>query len=126
MKRLALLCALGLAAVSSTWGPQHANAAKPYTIHGSLTASECDGGYDIERANVLVRDGHNRVRGVGTTSLDVNDSANNFDKPCKVTFKIGVPKLPFYQISIGSHGGPTYTFNEMVRHNWHITLSLGD
>jgi hypothetical protein len=93
---------------------------KLFNLHGTLSASECGGGFDIEFASVDVRDQQDRLIGSTTTSAD-NTSGG---AQCKVSFETKVPKATFYQITIGSHGGPSYSFEEMQAMGFNVELSL--
>ncbi len=93
---------------------------KHHTIDGSLSAPECGGGYEIVNANVEVRDQDNKVIGSTITGFDDRDSPQ-----CSVTFTVDVPKADYYQIKIGTHAGPSYSFDEMESNHWRLDLSLG-
>ncbi len=90
-----------------------------FTIDGTLTASECGGGYEIEFASVEVRDQNDKLIGSSTTSGDESSRLG-----CVVTFEVEVPKASFYQVQIGTHGGPSYSFKEMEAVDWQMDLSL--
>jgi len=92
-----------------------------YRLVGELTAPDCAGGYDIEGAQVTVRDEKNAVIGTATTSQDVSDTAAH----CTVYFRDGLPKAKFYQVTIGTHGAPIYTFSQLTARHWRIFLVLG-
>lgn len=90
-----------------------------FTIDGTLEADECGGGYEITFASVDVRDQNGKLIGSSTTSGD--------EKPgfgCQVSFDVEVPKARFYQVEIGTHGGPSYSFEEMEAQNWQMDLVL--
>jgi hypothetical protein len=90
------------------------------TLTGSLEAPECGGGYDITFATVEVRDESNKLIGSSTTGVDTLAGTG-----CVVEFTIqGLPEADFYQIEIGTHGGPSYTFEELETANWDIELTL--
>jgi hypothetical protein len=97
-----------------------------YKLHGSISASVCGGGYEIENADVVIRNENNKVIGNATTSADVNNSANSTDYgvQCKVTFTVKLPRAKIYQTKFGTHEGPTYSFAAMVKANWHVALFL--
>jgi hypothetical protein len=106
--------------LSSRGGPAGPLAEK-HDIHGTLNATLCDGGYDIEGANVEVRDENDKLIGSATTGFDSTPGSGG----CTVPFTArDVPKASFYQITIGTHGGPTYTYQEMQSENWNLTLTL--
>jgi hypothetical protein len=93
---------------------------KHYTINGSLTAPECGGGYEMENASAEVRDQDNKLIGSTTTGLDDRGAAQ-----CTVTFVVDVPKADYYQLKVGTHGAPSYSFAEMRSMDWQLNLSLG-
>ena len=102
-----------------------ADAASPstneHTLTGTLEASECGGGYDIKNASVEIRDESDKL--IGATTTSINDIQTGFG--CKVSFTVeGLPQAEFYQITIGTHGGPSYTFDELEANNWNIALNL--
>jgi hypothetical protein len=96
---------------------------KTHTLNGILTAPECGGGYAIENANVELRDESNKLIGSAVTSsrwATVTDE-------CKVEFRIDdVPQSDFYQLKVGTHGAPSYTYDELNAQGWNLGLSLGD
>ncbi len=91
-----------------------------FAVQGSLTAPECGGGHDIEFATVEVRDQSGKLIGSSTTSG--NNSNGSYG--CSVSFDVEVPKATFYQTEIGTHGGPSYSFEEMEGLQWQLDLSL--
>jgi hypothetical protein len=113
---IGLLGWLVLSSRGGTSGPL----AETHDVKGSLTATECGGGYDIANASVEIRDEKDKLIGSGTTSSNVNSGAG-----CRVTFTVqDVPKANFYQVTIGTHGGPSYSYSEMKSNNWTLDLSL--
>jgi hypothetical protein len=95
--------------------------AEKHDIRGTLTAPECGGGYEIENASVEVRDEDDKLIGSATTGSDIGTGGD-----CKVEFTVAdVPKASFYQVKIGTHGGPSYSYSEMKSRDWSFDLSLG-
>lgn len=92
-----------------------------YEIDGQLTAPECTEGYAIEGAAVTVRDQDGKVIGSGSTTLDDDFE----DALCRVAFVVEVPRAEFYQFEIGTHGGPSYSFEELESLDWVLRVSLG-
>ena len=90
-----------------------------FTLTGSLEAPECGGGYDIEFVSVEIRDQQDRLIGSTTTSGD-----NTGGGGCSVDFETEVPKATFYQITVGTHGGPSYSFEELQSQDFNVQLSL--
>jgi hypothetical protein len=44
-----------------------------------------------------------------------------------VSFTVAdLDKARFYQVKIGTHGGPSYTYDEVKAMDWSLALSLGD
>ncbi len=114
---IGLLVWLVLSSRGGTTGPL----AERHTIVGTLEASECGGGYDITFANVEVRDESDKLIGSGATGANESTGGR-----CVVTFTIeDVPKASFYQIRIGSHDGPTYSYADMKAAGWTLQLTLG-
>lgn len=98
-------------------------------LKGSITAPECGGGYAITNANVTLRDGGNNVIGTTTTSDDVpTEGPGNVasdDDACHAEFTIAdVPEADFYQITVGTHDGPSYSLAEIEAQSWTMELSL--
>lgn len=97
-----------------TWQPQ--------TLTGTITAPECGGGYAIGNATVEIRSENQTLIGSGTTSVGEPGFVR-----CQSSFTVeGLPKAKFYDITIGTHGGPSYTLQEMISRHWNVALSLGD
>jgi hypothetical protein len=125
--RNAARIALGVATVlalaacgSSSNAPLDAPASLGNNLSGTLSADECGGGYDIANANVEVRDEADKIIGAGNTSGDTGSGVG-----CMVEFAIAdLPDADFYQITIGTHDGPTYTMAELDALNWNLELSL--
>jgi hypothetical protein len=92
-----------------------------FAIKGSLSAPECGSGYEIEYANVEVRDQNDRLIGSATTG---GDTADGFG--CEVSFDVDVPKATFYQVTVGTHRGPSYSFEELQAQDFALDLSLSD
>ena len=94
-----------------------------HTLNGILTAPACGGGYAIENANVELRDQSNKLIGstvTGSRWVSLSDE-------CKVDFRIeDVPRSDFYQLTVGTHGPPSYTYEDLTAQDWSISLSLGD
>jgi len=94
-----------------------------FTLMGTLQAPVCGSGYNIEYATVIVRDENSTVIGNATTSANLNSADTS--KPCVVQFVVpNLRKAERYQIRIGTHDGPTYTFDELQANNWTIQLYL--
>jgi len=93
---------------------------KTFQLVATLSAPECGGGYNIENAAVDIRDQNDKLIGAASTGIDEAGPG------CKVSFAVAVPKASFYQIKIGTHSGPSYSFDELQSMNFHVDLSLGD
>jgi hypothetical protein len=102
-------------------GSSPATAPTSYHLTGTLSAPSCDGGYNIEYANIYVRNQSDELIGSGTTT---GDTSSGFG--CEVSFGIDLPRASFYTLKIGSHDGPAYSFEEMTANGWSLSLSLGD
>jgi hypothetical protein len=89
-------------------------------VTGTLVAPECGGGYDTEFANVTIRNERDEIIGAGNTSAGDLSVAG-----CEVTFAIPVDSdATFYSIRIGTHGGPTYSREEMELLKFNLSLEL--
>jgi len=82
---------------------------------------------------VVVRDGSGNVLAVGelgpgewieepraseVAALDFN---------CLFPLRVdGVPRVPFYGVSVGRRGELTFTFDEMVANGWEVQFSIGE
>jgi hypothetical protein len=116
---VAIIGLLGWLVLSSRGGSA-GPLAETHDIKGSLVADECGGGYNIEGAAVDIRDEKDKLIGSATTSFDSGSGTG-----CTVNFRIpDVPKASFYQITIGTHGGPSYSYSEMKAAGWSVDLSL--
>jgi hypothetical protein len=91
---------------------------REYEVVGSLEAPECGGGYDIEFASVKVRNEAGDLIGSATTGPDVGEFV------CRVRFTVTVPEAEFYEFTIGTHGGPSYSFEELQGRDFRVELSL--
>lgn len=120
--RLALAAAFGLTLVVVVgWLAIHMlTVPDTHPIGGVVTAPECGGGYRIAGADVTVRDEKDQVIGA-TTTKQVNDGRAT----CSAIFSLVVPRAKFYQFKVGTHGGPSFSFDEMEQRHWGVTLSLG-
>jgi hypothetical protein len=111
-----LLGWLVLSSRGGTAGPL----AETHTITGSLTASECGGGYNIANTSVEIRDEKDKLIGAGTTTGNSSSGGG-----CTVSWSIpDVPKASFYQVTIGTHGGPSYSYADMKTADWALDLTL--
>lgn len=104
-----------------------------YTLTGSITAPVCDEGYALDGAAVEVRDEHNTLIGTGSTTAHEVDSGGYREvgpghyirTVCVGTFTVeGLPKAAFYQVRVGTHGGPAHSFDELQAAGWHLDLNL--
>ena len=91
-----------------------------HTVTGTLVAPKCGGGYALTNASVEIRDESDTLIGSGSTGIN-----EDFGGKCSVSFQIeNVPKAEFYQFKVGTHGAPTYTYEEMQAQDWDLSLSL--
>lgn len=116
-----VVIALVAAGIGIVWLKGALEGVQTYTIHGTITAPKCAGGFNIENAAVEVRDQDNKLIGASQTGINENLPG----RKCKTAFQVDVKKADFYQVNIGSHSGPSYPFAEMDAINWKLTLSLG-
>lgn len=90
------------------------------------------GGYDDFGAgmDVTVTDGDGKIIATGTTENlteadEDADTAKEADFFCVVKFATEVPKVPFYEIEVGSRGDLSYSQEELAAEDWHVEMSLG-
>lgn len=111
----AVLCLMALASTSC------GKDTRP--ISGRLSAPECAGGYEIENAEVELRNETNEIIGTGDTSTNLVDMFPTIG--CIVEFEINeVPDAKFYSLAIGTHEGPNYSIEELERERWRVNLTL--
>jgi len=91
-----------------------------HTIKGTLSAP--DKGYDIANASVEVRDESGDIVATGYSSGYERTESGDV----QVTFAVDVPKRKFYTITVGTHEGPSYSFDELESNGWQLDLTLGD
>lgn len=96
----------------------------PRNITGTITAPDCSGGYNLENANVELKNESGELIGSASTGTNKN-TGNNPDADCVVNFTIpDVPTAKFYQFHIGTHGAPSYSFAQMDAQSWHVDFTL--
>lgn len=94
-----------------------------HSLTGVLAANECGGYTQISAASVEVRDENDKLIGSTTATPNVGPHSGY---SCSVKFTVpDVPKAGFYQVTVGSHDGPTYSYAEMEAADWNLELSLG-
>jgi hypothetical protein len=91
-----------------------------YHVTGVLAAPACAGGYDIENSSVQITNERGEIIGTTQTGSDTLNTATG----CEVAFDLTVPKAKFYDVTIGTHKGPSYSFAQMQQMGWKLTLSL--
>lgn len=123
--------------LSSTESPQPVPTV--FSVQGSFvlvdsdiggTATDCygSGGYsDVESGMpVTIRDGKGDILATGNTGTGSQPEGKYSQVQCVFEFKIdNVPKADFYAIEIGRRGQLNYSFDEMQKRNWTVSLSLG-
>jgi len=98
-------------------------AAATHTLTGTMLSSGngCDDyryDYNTDHAPVQVMDESGTLIGTTTTSGDVGPL-------CTVTFSVsGLPTAKFYEVTIGTHQGPSYSYEELEASDWVIALEL--
>ena len=95
---------------------------RQYTMTGEIRAPECGGGYDLEGSAVEVRDQNDKL--IGAATAGINQAG--VGEGCTVEFSVRVPRASFYQLQFGTHGAPTYSFEDMVLTAWSLELTLGE
>lgn len=93
--------------------------ASAHKVTGTVSAPDCAKGYNLEHADVKIRNEKNDIIAATTTSSNTTNSYR-----CEVTFKASVPDAKFYQVTIGTHGAPSYSHSDMERKKWTLGLSL--
>lgn len=94
-----------------------------FTLTGTINAPQCAAGYQIENAAVTVKNETGAIIGATTTGVHEDFSSTKFG--CTTDFSLSVPKAAFYQVQIGTHGGPAYSFADMQANGWKLALTLG-
>lgn len=121
-------------AKSNPISPAKAQLANSFTLAGTFTLIDSDlneyegtctgsGGYrDISfNMPVTVRDGAGKILAIGRTGSGTLKNSVS----CVFNLKVeNVPKADFYTIEIGRRGGINYSFEDMQRQNWQVSLSL--
>jgi hypothetical protein len=107
----------------ATGAPAENPAAATHTLTGTMLSSGqgCDDyryDYDTDHAPVRVTDETGTLIGTTTTSGDVGPL-------CTVTFTVkGLPTAKFYEVTIGTHQGPSYSYEELEASDWNIALEI--
>lgn len=93
-------------------------------LRGTVTAPVCGGGYALVGAAVLVQDEHGTVIGSGMTGR-ADTAADGTHAICTVHFAVPlVHKASFYQIHVGTHGAPTYSYDQLTVLGFRVDLTL--
>lgn len=93
-------------------------------MDGRLIAPDCGGGYDLEDAQVTLRDESDEIIGTATTTTN---RVAPLTAPCVVDFTISeVPTAKFYTIKIGTHSGPAWSAKELEAQDFDPELTLDD
>jgi hypothetical protein len=108
-----------LVVVLGTMGAVMAASSRTYELTGSLTAPSCDYPWDVAYADVTVEDENGTV--IATTATASNLSSLG----CEVEFTADVPKANYYTVTIGTHDGPVYSFEELEQLDFELLLTLG-
>lgn len=102
------------------------------SIHLPSFGGSCDGstddngsGYDDLSAGsqVTVKNGSGHIVAIGTLRTG-RSSQSGFE--CTMPLKVNsVPKASFYQINIGHRGAIDYSYKQMQRKGWRVSLTIG-
>lgn len=110
-----------------------------YAIRGSLklvdsnlggTDSNCygTGGYSDIQAGmpVTIRDGQGKILATGSTGSGSHPNDETYGSvQCVFNFQLeNIPKADFYSIEVGHRGQLNYSFTEMEKRGWQVSLSL--
>ncbi len=80
-----------------------------------------------------MRNERNEVIGSGVAGLTGDPAKQQHDRlaarldltsPCHVEFSVSVPRAQFYQVMIGTHGGPAYSYEQLQAMNFTLRLTL--
>lgn len=90
---------------------------------------QCDGsttnGYgDLSAgAQVTVKNGSGRIVAVGT----IREGKPNYDgATCTMPLKVsGIPKASFYQVEVSHRGELSYSYAQLQRRHWRVSLTIG-
>jgi TonB family protein len=119
---------------------QYAQNTRRYTISGSLElinlygisgeGNNCFGrsGYQDIRGGtqIIIKDGSGKVLAIGKISNGRSPAWQYFQHICRFTFKISnISRTNFYSIKIGRRGEIFYSYQDLVRQNWNVNLTLG-
>ena len=119
---------------------QYAQNTRRYTISGSLElinlygisgeGNNCFGrsGYQDIRGGtqIIVKDGSGKVLAIGKISNGRSPAGQYFQHICRFTFKISnISRTNFYSIKIGRRGEILYSYQDLVKQNWNVNLTLG-
>jgi hypothetical protein len=92
-----------------------------HTLSGTLEAPDCAGGWDIANAVVEVTDESGKL--IGSSSTGSNELTGH---GCKVSFTVpDVPKAKFYQLKVGTHGAPSYSYSDLVGRGFDVSMTIG-
>ena len=96
-----------------------------HRLTGVVAAPECEGGFEIENAQLEVHSETDELIAKADTSENQLSMFEGAD--CVVQFDAGeVPEAKFYSLTIGAHDGPSYSKAELEDLNWELSLSLDD
>jgi len=119
-----LAAALALAGGLAACGNGDDESVPAPAMDGRLIAPECGGGYDLEDAQVTLRDESDEIIGTATTT---SNRVAPLTAPCVVDFSISeVPEAKFYTIKIGTHAGPAWSAKELAAQDFDPELTLDD
>jgi hypothetical protein len=96
-------------------------APRPAPPPGALLIYDMNGDYDTR-----TRTENEQAQAARFTSQDLAAIATWVAavQLCQVKFFVNVPKAAFYQMIIGTHKSPTYSFDEMLAMGFRLELSL--
>lgn len=107
-----------------------------YQVKGSVTLIDSDisgsddncygaGGYEDIQAgmSVTIRDGQSNILATGHTENGIQESSS---VTCVFKFQVvNVPKSDFYSVEVGHRGQLNYSYEEIKKKNWEVSLSIG-
>lgn len=132
---LAVLLAIGVPACSSVSAasPHHTLTGsveiidatdEPFTPGSGCDGSDTGGFSDLAAgADVTVKNGSGRIIAIGS----LREGKPNYDgATCTMPLKVsGIPKASFYQVEVSHRGELSYSYAQLQRRHWRVSLTIG-
>lgn len=108
--------------------PTPAPTPESFVLLGTIsTVKGCDEVRIFTGTNVTVTNETGAIIGATVTMGQHDERINSGGimlTTCNVSFSTMVPRAQFYHVKIGTHDGPSYTFDQMQQMGWMIALYL--